>query len=156
MHRGRPSCLARGIAAGAFAFGLGLGGSWLGLSHAWACGRDGGCVGVGYRPHPGYSAPAVYSYVNPAALYGVPGYVPRRHSRTRWGRGPIYIITPYTTRLNIFRGPRWNYSAATYTSPTYRSPCRRARACGHGGWRVHRAPRLAGPFVRVIGGSRRR
>jgi hypothetical protein len=97
--------------------GLGL----VASTTASACGRD--CRGHGYRPAPVYSAPPVYTY----------------------GYAPIPYANVYTTRVNIFRGPRWGYAAAYY-NPT--RGCRR-HAC------VHRAY-LSGPILPIARGSRRR
>jgi hypothetical protein len=55
--------------------------------------------GSGYAPNP-YYAPPVYSYSYFGSAYGR-------------ARRP-YLAGYYTTRINIFRGPRWNYSAAYY------------------------------------------
>jgi hypothetical protein len=105
-----------GAAAVAASLGLGLGAS----TTAGACGRD--CGRYGYRPAPVYSAPPVYTY----------------------GYAPVPGAHFYTTRVNIFRGPRWGYAAAYYNPSR---GCRR-RVC------VHRAY-LSGPIVPIARGRRR-
>jgi hypothetical protein len=90
----------------------------------------------GYAPAPVYVAPPVYAY----SYYGA-GYP----------YGAPYYSDYYVSRINVFPGPRWNYSAAYYTSPTiYRGPCgiRRVRV------RPCYAPRpyrgyLYGPIIRA-------
>jgi hypothetical protein len=98
------------------ALGIGSGGP-----AALACGLD--CRGYGYRPGPVYSAPPVYSYT-----YGP------------YGRyGPVYYrVDLYTTRVNIFRGPRWGYAAAYYNPRRY-GGC--GRLCTHRAY-------ISGPIVR--------
>lgn len=122
-----------GAAALAAALGAGPGGP-----EASACGY--GC-GHRYAPSPAYQAPPVYSYAAP------PAYAyPRAYA-------PAYYVGTYTTRVEIFRSPRWGYAAAYYNSPpVYRGTRRRVRRCGH------RAPRLRRAYVRgpVVYGWRRR
>jgi hypothetical protein len=108
-----------GAAVVATTLGLGLG---VASTPAGACGRD--CGRYGYRPAPVYSAPPVYTY----------RYAPVPHSSF------------YTTRVEIFRGPRWNYAAAYY------NPIRGCRRHGCG----HRAAYLSGPIILIPRGERRR
>jgi hypothetical protein len=117
------------LAGWAAAVGLGLVGS-----QALACR---GC-GEGYRPGPAYSAPPVYRY----SAFSPPPYA--------WayrGRAPGYADF-YTTRVNIFRGPRWGYAAAYYNSPRRHAGCRRP-VCGHRAY-------LVGPIVPIVPIARRR
>lgn len=99
---------------------------------ALACGRD--CGGYGFRPAPpGYYAPPVYSYSH-YAPYGA------------YARG--YRVDFYTTRVNIFRGPRWNYAAAYY-NPRPRGACqRRAGGCAHRAYMTGPIVRISGPIAR--------
>jgi hypothetical protein len=84
---------------------------------ASAC--DAGC-GSRYAPSlygpPAYAGSAVvymgppvyvYSYFSPA--YGA--------AAAAYAYGPTYYESYYTTRIGILRGPRWDHSAAYYTSP---------------------------------------
>jgi hypothetical protein len=89
---------------------------------ALACGLD--CRE--YRPAPVYYAPPVYSYT-----YGPYGRYAAVH----------YRIDLYTTRVNIFRGPRWGYAAAYY------NPVRHG-GCGRGANLCHRAY-IGGPILRA-------
>jgi hypothetical protein len=114
MRSSITSCLAIAFAIAAGAAGL-LGGP--GSPSAWACGRS-----CGYRPAPAYHAPPIYSLTY--APYGA--------------RAGVYQVTFYTTRVNIFRGPRWGYAAAYY-NPRPRGRC--ARACTHRAY-------ISGPLVR--------
>jgi hypothetical protein len=117
-----------GAAALTAALGIGANGSAL------ACGRD--CGGYGYRPAPVYAAPPVYSY----------SYVPYRAYRT------VDRVSYYTTRVNIFAGPRWGYAAAYYNP-------RRHSGCGRRGYGCAYRAYMSGPIVHVsrpIGRSRRR
>jgi hypothetical protein len=115
------SCLA---GAAVVATALGIGPS---APAALACGRD--CGGYGFRPAPpGYYAPPVYSYSY---------YAPYRD----YARG--YRVGFYTTRINIFRGPRWNYAAAYYNPRPYRG-CGRHAGCAHRAY-------MTGPVVPISG-----
>lgn len=107
------------IGAAAVAATLGIGAS--SSTTAVACGRN--CGGYDFRPGPVYSAPPVYTY----------RYAPVPHAHF------------YTTRVNIFRGPRWDYAAAYY-NPT--RGCRR-HLCTHRAY-------LIGPIVPIARGWRRR
>ena len=97
--RGALSCLAAGAAAIlTAALGLAMAGP-----AAQACGRE--CGGRGaYAPAPFYSAPPVYSYT--CSPYG----------------GCSNRLRFYTTRVNIFRGPRWGYAAAYYNPRRHSGP----------------------------------
>jgi hypothetical protein len=119
---------------------------------ALAC--DASCGGYGYappvyayaQPVVAYAAPPVYAY-----SYFAPGYAANLYA---YAYGPTYFDSYYTTRVNIFRGPRWNYSAAYYTSPgIYGGRVRRARIYRGCGSRFHcgRAYRayVRGPIIRV-------
>jgi hypothetical protein len=116
-------CLAAGFALAAWA-GLGIGPGGPG---AWAC--DHGCRGHGFHPAPAYHAPPVYSY----------SYAPGAYP-------PVYRHTFYTTRVNIFRGPRWGYAAAYYNP---RGGCGRARACAYRAY-------MSGPIIPISRVGRRR
>ena len=116
MRSNATSCLAVAFALAAGAAGLLVG---PGSPRAWACDR--GC----YRPAPAYHAPPVYSLTY--APYGA--------------RAGVYQVTSYTTRVNIFRGPRWGYAAAYYNPRRQGSCGRRARACTHRAY-------MSGPLVR--------
>jgi hypothetical protein len=119
---------------------------------ASAC--DASCGGYSYappvyayaRPVVAYVAPPVYAY-----SYFAPTYAASAHA---YAYGPTYYASFYTTRVNIFRGPRWNYSAAYYTSPgLYGGYVRRARisrGCGprFGCGRPYRAY-VRGPIIRT-------
>ncbi|MFZ1102499.1 MAG: hypothetical protein WAN86_06595 [Hyphomicrobiaceae bacterium] len=122
MRSSATSCLAVAFALAAGAAGLLVG---PGSPSAWACGRGHGCGGYGYRPAPAYYAPPVYSLTY--APYGA--------------HAGVYQVTFYTTRVNIFRGPRWGYAAAYYNPRRQGSCGRRARACTHRAY-------MSGPFVR--------
>jgi hypothetical protein len=111
---------ATAAAAAAAALGIGPSGP-----AAQACGRDCGR----YAPAPVYSAPPVYTYSRvPPGPYAQVYY-----------RAPLY----YTTRVEIFRGPRWSYAAAYY------NPIRHHRCCG-------RRAYLIGPIIPVSGPRWRR
>jgi hypothetical protein len=121
MASGRRAtfCLAAGAAAVLTgALGLAAGGLT-----AQACGRD--CGGRGaYAPAPLYSAPPVYSYsCSPYA-------------------GCTNRLRFYTTRVNIFRGPRWGYAAAYYNARPHGRCGRRAACVG---------AYLSGPIVPISG-----
>ena len=120
----------------------------LTASPALAC--DGYCGGYGYAPAYAYAAPPVYAY-----SYFPPGYAANLYA---YAYGPTYFDSYYTTRINIFRGPRWGYSAAYYTSPGgiyggYRRRARIYRRCGPRFYcgRAYRAY-VRGPIIR---GARR-
>jgi hypothetical protein len=83
------------------------------------------CAGRGaYAPAPLYSAPPVYSYsCSPYA-------------------GCTNRLRFYTTRVNIFRGPRWGYAAAYYNTRRH-GRCGRRGACG--------GAYLSGPIVPISG-----
>jgi hypothetical protein len=86
------------------ATGLGLGSS---AASAWEGGWG--------RYSPAYYGPPVRTTSPPAVVYpGPPVYA---YSYLSPGGGTSYSGY-YTARINVFRGPRWNYSAAYYTSPT--------------------------------------
>lgn len=140
MRASTFSCLAATAALGA-AFGVWPGGG----PQAAACD-----VGCGYRafdfgpayyapahayepaPVAVYTAPPVYSY----SFYGAPPY------------GAAYAPSYYYTRVNIFRGPRWNFSAAYYNP---RRVAWRARGGGCHARRVYH-PCMRGAFIQ---GARR-
>lgn len=104
---GRCFATAGIVATGALA--LAMGALALGTVPAAAC--DHPC-GYGYGAS--YYAPPAYAYA-PVAVYAAPPV----YSYSYYGPSypPLYYHSYYTTRVNIFRGPRWNYSAAYYTSP---------------------------------------
>jgi hypothetical protein len=147
MRRATSSCLAAALAVPAAVLGLGLSGP-----AASAC--DGLCWS---RYSPAYYGPPTYSYSPPAVVYaGPPVYAysyfsPAYGARAAaWAYGPTYFDSYYSARVNIFRGPRWNYSAAYYSSPRgyYGGGFRRA-----GAYRIHRPYRayVRGPIVRASG-----
>ena len=113
--------LSRLIGAATVAAALGIGPSG---PAAQACGRDCGR----YAPGPVYSAPPVYTYSR----------VPHGAYAPVYYRAPLY----YTTRVEIFRGPRWGYAAAYY-NPVRHGCCRR---------RAY----LVGPIIPVSGPRWRR
>jgi hypothetical protein len=122
-----PGCaFSRLAGAAAVAAALGLGPSG---PAAQACGRD---CGYGFAPGPVYSAPPVYTYSI------VPDGPLRRAYAPVYYRAPFY----YTTRVEIFRGPRWGYAAAYY-NPIRHGCCRR---------RAY----LVGPIIPVSGPRWRR
>jgi len=95
------------------------------------------CYSCGYDYAPGYAyAPPVYAYAAPPA-YSY--YAPSAYE--------------YYERVNVFRGPRWNYSAAYYNSPILYGGIWRSRAYGyHGAPRVYARPYrgyVRGPIVRA-------
>ena len=115
--------------AGAAVLMATLGIGW-GSPAALACGLD--CRGYGYHPGPVYHAPPVYSYTY--APYGA--------------YAPAYRVNFYTTRVNIFRGPRWGYAAAYYNPRGHGGCGRHVRGCAHRAY-------LSGPIVRGVRGWRR-
>jgi hypothetical protein len=119
------------------ALGIGSGGP-----AALACGLD--CRGYGYHPGPVYYAPPVYAYAAPVAVYAAPPvYAYAYYGPPYDSYPPVYLANFYTTRINIFRGPRWGYAAAYY-NPRGRGGCgRRVRVCGHRAY-------LSGPIVRGV------
>jgi hypothetical protein len=91
----------------------------LGSAPASACGYP-----CGYGYDTAYYAPPAYAYAPPVAVYAAPPV----YSYSYYGPAYPPVYNYYTTRVNIFRGPRWNYSAAYYTSPAaYGGGCRRVR-----------------------------
>jgi hypothetical protein len=108
MRRGMSFWLAAAIVAA----GLGLAGS---KASAWEGGWG--------RYSPAYYGPPVRTISPPAVVY--PG--PPVYSYSYLSGGARSYGTYYTARINIFRGPRWDYSAAYYTSPVIRRA-----AYGHG------------------------
>lgn len=68
------------------------------------------------RYSPAYYGPPVHLSSPPAVVYpGPPVYA---YSYLSPDRGSY--AGHYTARINVFRGPRWDYSAAYYTSPPVR------------------------------------
>lgn len=134
MRTSSSSCLA----AAALAAALGAG-PWIG--QASAC--DAGCGSYGFAP--AYYAPAYRHYRAPVAVYTAPPvyaysyFPPAAYGYYR----PRYHRDYYRTRVNIFRGPRWNYSAAYYNP-----------APVHRGWRPYSAY-VSGPIIRVWPARRR-
>jgi hypothetical protein len=119
----------------------------VGGSQASAC--DYPC-GRGYEA--AYHAPPVYA--PPVAVYAAPPV----YSYSYYGPAypPIYYNSYYTTRVNIFRGPRWNYAAAYYTSPAvHRGGCRRVRVSPCGRARAHIRPYRSFYYGPIINVSRR-
>jgi hypothetical protein len=57
-------------------------------------------------------------------------------------RAGVYQVAFYTTRVNIFRGPRWGYAAAYYNPRRHGGCGRRVRSCTHRAY-------MSGPFVRA-------
>jgi hypothetical protein len=148
----------------AAALALAAAGSVAALTSPPASACDAPCGGYGYAPAH-YGAPPVYAYTQPLAAYAAPpvyaySYFPPGYAASLYAHayGPTYFDSYYTTRINIFRGPRWGYSAAYYTSPGglyggYRRRVGIYRGCGprfHCG-RAHRAY-VRGPIIR---GARR-
>jgi hypothetical protein len=138
MRKGTVFCLAATAALGA------VFGAWPGGRQAAAC--DVGCGYGGYGYGSAYYAPDYSYYPVPAAVYTAPPvysysfYGPSAYD----GYAPAYAPTYYYTRVNIFRGPRWDYSAAYY------SP-RRAYWRGRGGCHAPRVyhPCVRGAFIRA-------
>jgi hypothetical protein len=88
-----------------------------------ACGYGGG---YGYAGYPAYPAPPAYAYA-PAA-YAAPPVYSYSYFGPAYGYAPAAHVTYYTTRINVFHGPRWDYSAAYYRSSSARyRGCPRAR-----------------------------
>jgi hypothetical protein len=115
-----------------------------GSSPAAAC--DYPCGGYGYEA--AYHAPPVYA--PPVAVYAAPPV----YSYSYYGPAyPPAYYSYYTTRVNIFRGPRWNYSAAYYTSPViHRGGCRHVRVSPCARARAHIRPYRSfyyGPIIHV-------
>jgi hypothetical protein len=137
MRSSTLSCLAATAVLGAV-FGV-----WPGGKQAGAC--DTGCgYGAAYAPYyepiygydPApvavYTAPPVYSY----SYYGPPWY---------GNYSAAYAPNTYYTRVNIFRGPRWNFSAA-YSNP--RRAYRRGRGRGCQAAPVYH-PCMRGAFIQA-------
>jgi hypothetical protein len=126
----------------------------IGLASPVASACDGWC---GSRYSPAYYGPPSYFHSPPTVVYaGPPVYAysyfsPAYGARAAaWAYGPTDFENYYTAPVNIFRGPRWNYDAAYYSSPrlppySYGRGFRRA-----GFYRVHRPHRayIRGPIVR--------
>ena len=119
-----------------------------GNAQAAAC--DSTC-GYGYYYAPpayAYYAPPVYAYAPPPAhaYYGPRAYT--YYAPSAYGYGDYYA------RIDAFRGPRWDYSAAYYRSPAvYGGYFRPYRAYGYYARprvyaRVHRSY-VRGPFLRT-------
>ena len=154
MRNATSSCLAAGMAALMTVLMTVLG---LGLTSLAASACDGWC---GSRYAPAYHGPPTYSYSPPTVVYaGPPVYAysyfsPAYGARAAaWAYGPTYFDSYYTARINVFRGPRWDYDAAYYSSPpVYRGYYGRGfrRAGAH---RIHRPYRayIRGPIVRASG-----
>ena len=143
MLRGSPSRST--VAAAALA--LAAIGTMTAATSPRASACDAYCGGYGYAPAYSY-APPVYAY-----SYFPRGYAANLHG---YAYGPTYFDSYYTTRINIFRGPRWGYSAAYYTSPggLYGGHVRRGgtyRGCGPR-FRCGRAYRayVRGPIIRGV------
>ena len=147
MRRGRSSCLAGAMAV----LGLGLNGPAASACDDWC----------GSRYAPAYYGPPTYSYSPPAVVYAGPPvhaysyFSPGFGARAAaWAYGPTYFDNNYyTARVNFFRGPRWGYDMAYYSSPRgyhgrYYGGFRRA-----GAYRIHRPYRayIRGPIVRASG-----
>jgi hypothetical protein len=131
-----------GLAAALAVLGLGLTGPAASACQGWC----------GPRYAPAYYGPPAYSYVPPTVVYAGPPvwaysyFSPAFGARAAaWAYGPTYFDDYYTARVNVFRGPRWNYDAAYYNSPPV---YRRAAA-----YRIHRPHRayIRGPIVRTWG-----
>jgi hypothetical protein len=131
------TCLA---AAAVWAAVLGAG-PWA--PAASACGDD--CGRYGYAR--GYSAPPVYAYAAPVDPYAAPPVYAYSYFAPRPVFVRPYISGFYTTPVEIFRGPRWNYAAAYYNPRRIRGSCRRVAVCGGRGPRWRRAY-VRGPIVR--------
>ena len=158
MLRGSPSRST--VAAAALA--LAAIGTMTAATSPRASACDAYCGGYGYAPAYSY-APPVYVHAQPVAAYAAPpvyaySYFPRGYAANLYGHayGPTYFDSYYTARVNIFRGPRWNYSAAYYTSPggLYGGHVRRGgtyRGCGPR-FRCGRAYRayVRGPIIRGV------
>jgi hypothetical protein len=132
MRSPAACCFSAAGAAAAAALALSVG-SGTALACDYPCGYGHGAAYYA-PPVAVYAAPPVYSY----SYYG-PAYP------------PLYYSSYYTTRVNIFRRPRWNYSAAYYTSPAiHRGGCRRARVspCARAHIRPYRSF-YYGPIIHV-------
>ena len=120
----------------------------LGSTQASAC-YSCGYRGYGYYPPPAYGyyyAPPVYAYSYDAP----PAYA--YYTRRPYAYVPPPAYGYYYTRVNIFRGPRWNYSAAYYNSPVAYGYYRRPRVYGYG---YFAGPRAYGGHSRgYVGGLR--
>lgn len=136
-------------------------GSMTALASPRASACDAYCGGYGYAPAYSY-APPVYAYAQPVVAYAAPpvytySYFPPGYAAKLYAHayGPAYFDSYYTTRINIFRGPRWGYSAAYYTSPgAYGGHVRRARiyrGCGPRPYcgRAYRTY-VRGPIIRGV------
>jgi hypothetical protein len=135
----RPSSSRSTLAAAALA--LAAIGSVTASASPRASACDAYCGGYGFAPSY-YYAPPVYAYAQPVVAYAAPpvyaySYFPSGYAANlyAYAYGPTYFDSYYTTRINIFRGPRWGYSAAYYTSPGgiyggYRRRARIYRGCG--------------------------
>jgi hypothetical protein len=149
MRSRTSSCLAAAMAVLGAVLGLGLN-----APPASACGDW-----CGSRYSPAYYSPPTYSYAPPTVVYaGPPVYAYSYFSpgfgarAAAWAYGPTYFDDYYTARVNVFRGPRWNYDMAYYNSPPiYRGYGRGFRRAG--AYRFHRPYRayIRGPIVRASG-----
>jgi hypothetical protein len=146
--------MSKSLSLAAAAMALVLAGSEASACDGGGCGYGGGYGYAGYGPPvygaygpAAYAAPPVYAY----------SYFGPRYADDFRGYGPAPQVRFYTTRINVFPGPAWAYSAAYYRSPrrSYRgcpryrrvhtvSPCRGARAPA----RVYR-PYMYGPLIPV-------
>ena len=138
MRKGTFFCVAATAVLGA---GLGV---WPGGRQAAAC--DAGCGYGAYGYGAGNYAPAYGYYPAPAAVYAAPPvYSYSFYGPPAYGNyGPAYAPSTYRTRVNIFRGPRWDFSAAYYNPG-------RAYWRGRGGCHARRAyhPCMRGAFIRA-------
>lgn len=140
----RSGALFRGCKAALMSVAVLAVGCACGTAAASAC--DDPCeYGYGYGPgnHGGYG---------PAAVYAAPPVYAYSYYGAAYPYGPPSYGSYYRSRVNVFAGPRWTYSAAYNDSPgAWRGPC---------GFRYHRArvrpcyaPRhrayVQGPIIRT-------
>jgi hypothetical protein len=100
----------------------------------------------------GYYGPPVYSSYQPAAVYAAPPvYAYSYYPEPAYAAYPGSYGSYYTTRINIFPGPAWGYSAAYYSSSA--GGCRRVQAyrpchVRRGHYRPqHRRHHMYGPII---------
>jgi hypothetical protein len=103
------------------------------------------------RYSPAYYGPPVYITSPPAIVYPGPPVYSYSYLSARPLGGVLYSGS-YTARINPFRGPRWDYSAAYYSSPPVRRAVYGRHAGRSGGSRF--CPRcrayVRGPIVPIL------